>query len=115
MADLREGDKSEGATMFLVDMDTPGMVLERQIDSIDSTFTGGHWEVRLDGIEVPAAQVLGEPGEGFRYSQVRLAPARTTHCMPWLGVPPRCPAITIESPTQRQHFRKPIPPTRGRR
>ena len=29
--------------------------------------------------------VLGEVGEGFAYAQVRLAPARLTHCMRWLG------------------------------
>src|SRR3546814_18050865 len=83
------------------------MVLERQIDSIDSTFTGGHWEVRLDGIEVPAAQVLGEPGEGFRYAQVRLAPARLTHCMRWLGVAQRCQDIAIDYYRERMAFGKP--------
>lgn len=108
MADLKEGDRSEGATMFLVDMDTPGMVLERQIDSIDSSFTGGHWEVRLDSVEVPAEQVLGEPGQGFRYAQVRLAPARLTHCMRWLGVAQRCQDIAIEYARERMAFGKPI-------
>ena len=34
----------------------------------------------------PDDAVLGEVGEGFRYAQVRLAPARLTHCMRWLGI-----------------------------
>jgi acyl-CoA dehydrogenase len=72
-------------TMFLADMDQPGIVIERQIDALDACFTGGHAVVRFEGLRVPAADVLGEVGHGLRYAQVRLAPARLTHCMRWLG------------------------------
>src|SRR5712691_2348982 len=74
-----------GATMFLTPMDAPGIYIERVLDTLDQYMTGGHAVVRLDGLRVPESAVLGRVGEGFRYAQARLAPARLTHCMRWLG------------------------------
>ena len=75
----------ESATMFLVDEGTPGVTVTRTIGSLDSAFVGGHCEVVLDGCRVGDDAVLGDVGEGFAQAQVRLAPARLTHCMRWLG------------------------------
>ena len=74
-----------GATMFLTPMSAPGITIERVLDTLDQFMSGGHAVVRLDGLRVPENTVLGRVGEGFRYAQVRLAPARLTHCMRWLG------------------------------
>ena len=63
----------------------PGIEIVRAMDSLDSAFAGGHAVVRFNNLRVPAIDILGEPGKGFRYAQVRLAPARLTHCMRWLG------------------------------
>ena len=71
----------EGATMFLVDAELPGFTVERTIDATDRAFPGGHGEVVFDDCRVGEDAVLGALGEGFRYAQVRLAPARLTHCM----------------------------------
>jgi acyl-CoA dehydrogenase len=84
MAKLEDGN----ATMFVSDMDRPGLTIERSMGSLDSCFPGGHGVVRFDNLRVPAADILGAPGEGFRYAQVRLSPARLTHCMRWLGAAP---------------------------
>ena len=88
MARLEDGR----ATMFLADMAQPEIVIERQMDSLDRCFAGGHCVVRFDNLRVPAADVLGELGEGFRYAQIRLTPARLTHCMRWLGAARRAHA-----------------------
>ena len=79
-------DPRRGATMLLVDAGTPGFEVVRHIGSVDQTFLGGHCEVRFEGCRVGPEAVLGEVHEGFRYAQVRLAPARLTHCMRWLGI-----------------------------
>jgi len=84
----RTGDDERGrpeATMFLSPMDAPGISHEGNIETIDSGFPGGHALLRFDDLRVHESQVLGEVGQGFRYAQVRLAPARLTHCMRFLG------------------------------
>jgi acyl-CoA dehydrogenase len=102
MARMADG----GATLFLADMDTPGIVLERQLDTMDSSFTGGHWVVKFDNLFVPATDVLGEIGQGFRNAQIRLAPARLTHCMRWLGAAVRANDIARRYAARRQAFGK---------
>ena len=95
-------DARRGATMFLVDAGTPGYTVVRHIASLDQSFLGGHCEVRLDGCRVGAEAVLGEVDEGFRYAQVRLAPARLTHCMRWLGIARRSLEIAGRWALERQ-------------
>jgi acyl-CoA dehydrogenase len=96
------------ATMFLADMSSPGIIIERAMDSLDTCFPGGHAVVRFDGLRVRAADVLGEPGEGFRYAQVRLSPARLTHCMRWLGAARRAHDVASAYARDRHAFGKPL-------
>ncbi|AQQ03846.1 acyl-CoA dehydrogenase [Roseibium algicola] len=103
-----EGDKPGGPTMLISDMDAEGITLTRQLDTLDSSFTGGHWEVTFDNLAIPAENVLGKVGEGFRYVQVRLAPARLTHCMRWLGGAVRAQGIALDYARKREAFGKPI-------
>jgi acyl-CoA dehydrogenase len=104
MAKMEDGS----ATMFLSDMDRPGIRLERLMDSLDSCFAGGHGVLKFDNLRVPAADVLGEIGKGFRYAQVRLAPARLTHCMRWLGQARRAHDVALAYARERQAFGKPL-------
>ena len=106
MAKMNAGEEAGEATMFLADMDQSEIVLERQLDSMDSTFSGGHWVVRFDDLFVPDTDVLGAVGEGFRYAQVRLAPARLTHCMRWLGAAVRAQDIARDYAVKRMAFGK---------
>ncbi|MBH3429972.1 acyl-CoA dehydrogenase family protein [Pseudomonas alkylphenolica] len=102
MARMEDGT----ATMFLTDTDRPGFILERMMDSLDSCFAGGHAVLRLENLRVPAADVLGEIGKGFRYAQLRLAPARLTHCMRWLGQARRAHEVACSYGSRRQSFGK---------
>ncbi|CAM3800092.1 acyl-CoA dehydrogenase family protein [Polynucleobacter antarcticus] len=92
------------ATMFLSDMDAPGIAIERNMDSLDQCFVGGHSVLRLTNVRVPQDCILGELGKGFRYAQVRLAPARLTHCMRWLGQARRAHDIALAYAQKRQAF-----------
>lgn len=97
-------DEDRNATMFLADMDTPGIEVVRAMDSLDQAFAGGHAVVRFNNLRVPAGDILGEPGKGFRYAQVRLAPARLTHCMRWLGAARRAHDIATSYAQKREVF-----------
>jgi acyl-CoA dehydrogenase len=92
------------ATMFLVDFPHPSVVIERVLDTIDSSMPGGHSVVALNDVRVPGDSVLGEVGAGFAYAQVRLAPARLTHCARWLGACMRAQEIATDYAVRRQAF-----------
>lgn len=97
---------SDGACMFLVDLPNPAIRIERILDTIDSSMPGGHAVISIENLRVSNDQMLGESGEGFRYAQVRLAPARLTHCMRWLGACTRAHEIASAYAVKRQAFGK---------
>jgi alkylation response protein AidB-like acyl-CoA dehydrogenase len=97
---------AEGACMFLVDLPNPAIRIERVLDTIDSSMPGGHAVVTIDNLRVPADQMLGESGEGFKYAQVRLSPARLSHCMRWHGAATRSQEIATNYVCKRQAFGK---------
>jgi acyl-CoA dehydrogenase len=98
----------EGACMFLVDLPNPAIRIERVLDTIDSSMPGGHAVIAIDSLRVPADQMLGQSGEGFKYAQVRLSPARLSHCMRWLGAATRAQEIATAYAVRRHAFGKPL-------
>ena len=98
----------EGACMFLVDLPDPAIRVERVPNTIDSSMPGGHAVVSISNLRVPADQMLGESGEGFKYAQIRLAPARLSHCMRWLGACIRANEIATDYANRRVAFGKPL-------
>lgn len=102
------GGNKLGATMFVVDTGTPGLREVRRLDMLDDMFLGGHSEIVLEDVRVTRDRILGEVGKGFRYAQVRLCPARLTHCMRWLGAAQRCHDIAVEYARWRKAFGKTI-------
>lgn len=103
-----DGEGPDGPTLFLCDGSTPGIEIERVMSTMDRNYVEGHAVVRLENLRLPAAGVLGEVGEAFRYAQLRLAPARLTHCMRWLGAAGRAHEIATEHARRRTAFGKPI-------
>jgi acyl-CoA dehydrogenase len=94
------------ATMFLVDLPHPAIRIERVLDTIDSATPGGHAVVAIDQLRVPADQILGAVDEGFAYAQVRLSPARLSHCMRWHGAATRAQETAIAYACRRKAFGK---------
>ena len=97
------GDRG-GATMFFVDADNPGMQMVRHIPTLDESLYGGHIEVLFEDCVVPDEAVLGAVDEGYRYAQVRLGPARMTHCMRWLGIARRAQDLAVARAVERELF-----------
>jgi acyl-CoA dehydrogenase len=97
-----------GACMFVVDLPDPAIRIDRVLETIDSSMPGGHSVVTIDNLRVPADQMLGESGQGFTYAQVRLSPARLSHCMRWFGATKRANEIATAYAVKRQAFGKPL-------
>lgn len=98
----------EGACMFLVDLPDPAIRIEHIPNTMDSSMPGGHATVLIDNLRVPADQMLGQAGEGFRYAQIRLSPARLSHCMRWHGACERANEIATDYVNRRHAFGKPL-------
>jgi acyl-CoA dehydrogenase len=93
-----------GATLFLLDLPNAAVQVERVPDTIDSTLPGAHPTSRIVNLRVHRSAVLVEAGAGFKYAQVRLAPARLTHCARWLGACIRAQEIASEYAVKRRAF-----------
>ena len=96
----------EGACMFLVDLPDPAIRIEHVPNTIDNSMPGGHATVLIDNLRVPADQMLGNAGEGFKYAQIRLSPARLSHCMRWHGACQRAHEIATDYASRRMAFGK---------
>lgn len=99
---------ADGPTLFLCEGDTPGIDIERIMNTMDRNYVEGHGVVMFKDLRLPASSVLGEVGDAFRYAQLRLAPARLTHCMRWLGAASRAQSIAVEHARTRTAFGKPL-------
>ena len=81
----------QGCSMILVPVDTPGVHIVRDIPNMSEPHLSGpprpgsHAEIVYDNVRVPAANIIGEPGEGFVLAQKRLGPGRIHHAMRWIG------------------------------
>jgi acyl-CoA dehydrogenase len=63
-----------------------------------------HCEVRYTGVRVPAEQLLGARGDGFRIAQKRLGPGRIHHVMRWLGQMQRAFELMCSYALEREAF-----------
>ncbi|MDX2233533.1 MAG: acyl-CoA dehydrogenase family protein [Hyphomonadaceae bacterium] len=99
---------ADGASLFLVDLPHPAIRIVRVLDTIDSSMPGGHAVVDIDNLRLPADQMLGASGEGFKYAQIRLSPARLSHCMRWHGACQRAHEIATSYAVKRHAFGKPL-------
>ncbi len=97
-------DPRKGLTAFLFDRDQPGWEIVRRIGIMGPEEHGGHCELAFDGLEVPDDAVLMSVGDGLKVTQIRLGPARLTHCMRWLGLAKRSMEIAQGYVNQRRGF-----------
>ena len=93
-----------GLTAFLFDRDEPGWHIDRHIPIMGPEEHGGHCELVFDELVLPADRVLLGEGLGLKVTQIRLGPARLTHCMRWLGLAKRCTEIARDYAENRHGF-----------
>lgn len=99
-----EAPPHERASMILVPTDTPGFELVRNLrvmgEEGEDFFS--HAEIAYRGCRVPAENLLGPEGAGFRIAQERLGPGRIHHCMRWLGICQRAIDLMCRRATERE-------------
>ncbi len=103
MARTSEDDR-KGLTAFLFHKDQPGWEIVRRIPIMGPEEHGGHCELRFDGLEVHDGDVLMGVGDGLKLTQIRLGPARLTHCMRWTGMGRRALEIAMARIERRVAF-----------
>ncbi|WP_373502353.1 acyl-CoA dehydrogenase family protein [Aestuariivirga sp.] len=97
-------DPRNGLSAFLYHKDQPGWRIVRRVETMGPEELGGTCEVEFDGLEIPEENRLMEEGDGLRLTQIRLGPARLTHCMRWLGLSKRCLEIAQTYVKERKAF-----------
>lgn len=95
-------DPRRGLTAFLFHKDQPGWKIDRRIEIMGPEEHGGHCEISFDGLRIPDEDRLMEVGDGLRLTQIRLGPARLTHCMRWGGLARRALEIATEYVSHRE-------------
>jgi alkylation response protein AidB-like acyl-CoA dehydrogenase len=98
------------ASQIIVPVDAPGVEVVRAIPTMGHR--GRNWsthcEVRYTNVRVPAANLLGDEGAGFRIAQKRLGPGRIHHVMRWLGQMQRAFELMCAYSLERETFGEPL-------
>lgn len=97
-------DARHGLTAFLFHKDQPGWRILRRIPIMGPEEHGGHCELEFENLVVPSENILLGEGQGLKVTQIRLGPARLTHCMRWLGLSKRCLSIAQAYAAERYAF-----------
>lgn len=97
-------DKRKGLSAFLFHKDDPGWEIIRRIPIMGPEEHGGHCELQFNDLRIPDHHRLMEIGDGLKLTQIRLGPARLTHCMRWLGLAKRSLEIATEYVSHRESF-----------
>jgi acyl-CoA dehydrogenase len=97
-------DPRYGLSALLFHKHQPGWRIVRRIPIMGPEEHGGHCELEFDGLEIPEEDLLLGEGRGLKVTQIRLGPARLTHCMRWLGLAKRCIEIAQAYAAERYGF-----------
>ncbi|HUH59196.1 MAG TPA: acyl-CoA dehydrogenase family protein [Candidimonas sp.] len=97
-------DTRKGLSAFLFHKDDPGWEIVRRIPIMGPEEHGGHCELRFTDMAIPDENRLMEIGDGLKLTQIRLGPARLTHCMRWLGLAKRSLDIAGDYVSKRESF-----------
>ena len=99
-----QADPARGITLFLVPTDNQGLT----ITPLNTIASDRQFEVILDGVNVPAASVLGEVGEGWPVVQRALQRATAGKCSEMLGGADAVLEMTVEYVKERTQFGRSI-------
>ena len=97
----REKGSRGGISAFLVDMDTPGVNLLRAQETM---MHDRPWEIAFEDVHVPAENMIGGEGDGFKFAQNWISAGRIRHGARGIGVIERCLELGASYAKQRSTF-----------
>ncbi len=103
-----KGDEAvDGLGLFVVEKDMPGFTRGRKLHKVGhrGQDTG---ELFFDGVQVPAENVLGEPGRGLHYLMRNLPQERLSMAVYAVAAAEHALELTLDYVRQRNAFGKPI-------
>lgn len=103
-------ERHQQQSMILVPRDSAGLEFQRgmEVFGYDDHEHGGHAELSLNGVRVPAENLIGAEGQGFAIAQARLGPGRIHHCMRSIGLAERAIEAMCARVSDRVAFGKPL-------
>jgi acyl-CoA dehydrogenase len=99
----REKGSRGGISMFLLDMDTPGVKITAKFETM---MGDSPCEIHFDNVQIPVEQRIGKEGEGFSLGQRFLANGRLKHGARGVGTAQRCLDLMSSYAKQRETFGK---------